>query len=476
MARTLLLLAVLAALVGVTSASATPPGKNGPIAFRRYFDDQQTWGAVFTMQPDGTRVRQITHPPKGVVDDQPSWAPDGSAIAFTRCAPNEGLCHAWTVNLDGSGLAPVGPLCPAAANEQTCPDDGHADFSPDSKQLVFVQSTGLVKQVPITGQQIEHSAIAVMNRDGSSRHVVYTTNGFAADLDFPVFSPDGKQIVFERHNSGLSKPADKHAVFVIDLDGTSLRRLTPWSENDGDNPDWSPDGKWIVYHSHLEDADGQGQYFLVRPDGTGRKQLTHYPRGTFLSSASFAPDGSSIAFGKGPQGGNIDVYTMRLDGAHVRRLTRSKLWDSAPDWGPAAASSEFRTLAAAGGLTGSWRVIVSKHDLITRGVIGGDISGNYGVWNWSLTAGHFVEHQQETPAGPVVDRHRGTYALRNGRVCFTDSEEHLALGCFHWHETATRLTFSDPLFAGPIAQGDGPGIMRAVFTAHAWQRIAHIPA
>jgi hypothetical protein len=45
------------------------PGKNGPIAFRRYFDDQQTWGAMFTVQPDG--------PPDEVeaVGLRPDWGP-----------------------------------------------------------------------------------------------------------------------------------------------------------------------------------------------------------------------------------------------------------------------------------------------------------------------------------------------------------------------------------------------------------------
>jgi TolB protein len=330
-----LLVVVAAAGVFAAAGSARAPGKNGPIAFRRYFDDQQTWGAVFTMQPDGSQVRQVTHPAKGVLNDQPAWAPDGSLIAFTRFASNENLDHIWTVAPDGSGLAPVGPLCPPSAHEQTCADEAHASFSPDSKRLVLVESTGVVKQVPITGQQIEHSAIAVMNRDGSGNHVIYTTNGFAADLDYPTFSPDGTRIVFERHNSGLSKPADKHAVFVIGVDGSNPRRLTPWAENDGDNPDWSPDGKWIIYHSYLDDPSGQSQYFLVHPDGTGRKQITHFGRGTHLASASFSPDGSSIAFSKGPEGGNIDVFTMHVDGTHVRRLTKSKLWDSAPDWGPA---------------------------------------------------------------------------------------------------------------------------------------------
>ena len=121
---------------------------------------------------------------------------------------------------------------------------------------------------------------------------------------------------------------------MIGVDGTGLRRITPWADNGGDNPDWSPNGKWILYHSHFEDATAQSQYFLVHPDGTGRKQITHFPDSTSVYSASFSPDGRSIVFSKGPAGGNIDLFTMRQDGSKLIRLTRSPLWQSAPNWGP----------------------------------------------------------------------------------------------------------------------------------------------
>jgi hypothetical protein len=40
--------------------------RNGQIVFRRYFNAEQTKGALFTMNPDGSHVRQIT-PPQGLV-------------------------------------------------------------------------------------------------------------------------------------------------------------------------------------------------------------------------------------------------------------------------------------------------------------------------------------------------------------------------------------------------------------------------
>jgi Tol biopolymer transport system component len=149
-------LGLSAITIVVAAASATAPGSNGAIAFRRYFNAEQNWGAVFTIAADGKGARQITHPTAGTVDDQPDWAPNGSLIAFSRLAPNE-PSHVFVVAPNGNGLAPVGPLCPSGADQQTCPDDANASFSPDSKQLAFTQASGSV----VDGQ-IEHSAIAIM--------------------------------------------------------------------------------------------------------------------------------------------------------------------------------------------------------------------------------------------------------------------------------------------------------------------------
>jgi Tol biopolymer transport system component len=325
--------AFVSTVVLATAADATAPGANGKIAFRTYFDAQQSWGAVFTISADGGGAKQLTQPRRGTVDDQPFWAPDGSLIAFSRL-PEGGLSHVWVMAPDGSGPRPVGPLCRTGENEQTCPDDAGASFSPDSQRIAFTQSTGRVRHDRQGEDWIEHSALAVMNRDGSARRVVYQGAPFSGDLGYPVFSPSGRQLVFERHVSSFGKPAGRHAVYVIGVDGSGFRRLTPWVDDDGDNPDWSPNGKWILFHSHVDDPSRQSQYFLIRPDGSGRKQITHFRKGTHVASASFSPDGRSIVFAKGQEGGNVDVYTMRLDGSHVRRITRSPLWQSAPAWGP----------------------------------------------------------------------------------------------------------------------------------------------
>ena len=469
-----LALLALVVLGTAAAASATAPGRDGSIVFRRYFDDQHTWSALFTAAADGSHVRQLTRPGRGVVDNSPDWSPDGRLIAFVRLdgTSSSGLEHLWTVHADGSGPSPIGPVCPSGADETTCPDDTDPSFAPDSTKVTFVQSSGAVKTLPGSGPEIEHSAIAIVNVDGTGRRVIYQGVPYSSDLAAPMLSPHGAAIVFERDNSGAARPAGAKAVFVIRSDGLGgAHRLTPWAENAGDNPDWSPDGNWILFHTHLEDGSGsQGQYFLIHPDGSGRHQISHFPKGTFIGSASFSPDGRAITFAKGPEGGNIDVYTMRLDGSHLTRVTRSRLWDSAPDWGSAAAPAE-RAAASAGSAfpSGTWRVTVTTHDLVSRGVTGSDVPGNRGVWNWRFSGSAFTERQQQRSGGPVTDVHHGRVDVRGSRVCFTDTGEKLALGCYTWSRSGSVLRFSKPTISGPLTAGDGPGILKAVFTAHPWR-------
>jgi TolB protein len=307
---------------GATAAVVTAPGVNGQIAFRRYLDDGRTWGAVFVSSPDGMKQRQVTRPPRGVNDDQPDWSPDGSLLVFFRCP---GICQVHTVRADGSGLRQL--------TSPTGSDDSHASFTPDGKQIVFTRASGRLRIVP-GGDQIEHSDIVVMDLDGKNRRVILRAPAYKADYEWPTFAPDGSQFVFEHRRSYLVDRATRRALVVSSADGKSRKRITPWSLNAGDGPDWSPDGKLILFRSHEdEDEATQSQLYTIRPDGTKLTQLTRFPAGTLLLSSTFSPDGKQIVLSKAGKNGNADIFIMRSDGTGLRPVTQTKLWDSAPDWG-----------------------------------------------------------------------------------------------------------------------------------------------
>jgi TolB protein len=296
----------------------------GLIAFRRYLDDAQTHGAVFTIKPDGTRERQLTRPPEGYVDDQPAISPDGSRIAFERCSEGK-PCHVFVMNTDGGDPRRLEVHCTL---RPIC-DDSAPAWGPDG-ELAINLASGREK----TGgswSAIQRSEIVVIDPDSGTQRSVARLDDWQGDLLRPVWSPDGRQIAYERLWSPLSKRQGL-ALHVVSARGGRSHQVTPYSIAAGDSPDWSPDGRWLIFRTHADEVGGPSELSLVHSDGSG---LRHFdtPGDTVLSS-SFSPDGNWIVYAAPGRGGAFDLYVMRSDGSGNRPLTRTTKWDSAPEWGP----------------------------------------------------------------------------------------------------------------------------------------------
>jgi Tol biopolymer transport system component len=328
--------ALVVAAFLVTPAPATPPGKNGQIAFTRYEQGDRgghpTRGSIYTIGVDGKGERRVTHAPAGVSDEQPDWSPDGSRIVFTREFDDKPY-EVWSVRPDGSDLRQIDPGCPPGIpSSQICEEIGPA-WSPNGKRIAFGNAFGKLKTV--RGEEwIEVLAIAVMDADGSNRRQLTQLRRPTSSEDHdPVWSPDGARIAFMRWNSTASPPNGK-AIFVVDADGSGLRRVTPWELDAGDHPDWSPDGRRILFRSPSSKIFGSNIY-TIRPDGTGLTQLTRFGGNVEVLSSSYSSDGKWIVFSRSGRGGLPDLFVMRTDGTGIRQLTRTARWDSTPDWGPA---------------------------------------------------------------------------------------------------------------------------------------------
>jgi TolB protein len=337
-------LALFAVLGTAATASwATPPGKNGQIVFRRYLDASRTTGALFTMNPEGTGVKQITRPAQGVIDQLADWSPDGRRVAFERrvpCpagGPKDGLDNActriYTVGRDGKGLKPLVP-CGFRANAAfpgNCVSVHAPAWSPEGSRIAFRYS--LVDRAYAESLNV-NAAIWIANANGTDPlQVTQRTPGSSWDIE-PQWSPDGTKLVFVRVD--LTRKLD--AVFTVELDGDlfQVTQVTPWALNAGVEPDWSPDGNWIVFTAHQ--GDGSENVYKVHPDGTGLTNLTKQKAGGFhYLSSSFSPDGKLIISARTPgagKAGHADLVVMRADGSRIRPITRTALWESSVDWGP----------------------------------------------------------------------------------------------------------------------------------------------
>jgi Tol biopolymer transport system component len=98
------------------------------------------------------------------------------------------------------------------------------------------------------------------------------------------FSPDGRQLLFDSFG-----PQGELAGLSI-YDWTSIRRIP---ETEGARPArWSRDGQWIAFARNTP----QGSIWLVQPDGTGLRKITHLAAGEVVVSLSWAPNSRFIAY------------------------------------------------------------------------------------------------------------------------------------------------------------------------------------
>lgn len=116
-------------------------------------------------------------------------------------------------------------------------------------------------------------------------------------------------------------------------------------------PSFSPDGQNIVF---LSNRDGNFEIYSMRRDGSHQRRLTYAPE-IHPDVPSFSPDGNSIIFG-GTRYGNEDVYMMKSDGDNVRNLTRSSdAGDGRPRFSPSGQYVVFDS-----NRTGNWEIYIAR--------------------------------------------------------------------------------------------------------------------
>ena len=112
--------------------------------------------------------------------------------------------------------------------------DGDAKWSPDGTRIVLTKSFD----------------IYTMNPNGTG--LVRLTDGFRTTPPSysiqPAWSPDGKKIAFVTDRGSPGPGVGLMEIYVMNVDGTGVARLTDNSANDW-HPSWSPDGTRIAFES-----------------------------------------------------------------------------------------------------------------------------------------------------------------------------------------------------------------------------------
>ena len=143
---------------------------------------------------------------------------------------------------------------------------------------------------------------------------------------YPIFSGDGKFVLFEHETNGISH------LYIMDADGRNKRPLTGGSTFYF-GASYSTDGRTILFG---RDRGGFCHIWSMSADGSDSRPLTDGP--WFDSLPRFSPDGRRIIFKRREQGQKYfsppkdeealscrfdEVYLMNADGTDLHRLTRN---------------------------------------------------------------------------------------------------------------------------------------------------------
>lgn len=324
----------------VGAPAVSPDGKQLCFPVTRYDLEKNKGNAdLWLLDIGSTEPRRLTTHEKS--DSSPSWSPDGRRIGFLSA--RDGKTQVWAIAADGGEAERLTNVPEGVANFHWSPDGSHlsftsqvkidstiADVYPDLKNadakiiddLLYRHwdswSDGTYSHLMV--QSTAPSTDAGKARDlmaGERVHTPLVPFGGAEEI---AWSPDGKELCYTAKRVENPESSTDSDLYLVSVDGGESRCITDGMDGFDRVPSYSPDGKFIAFHSMERagfEADRERLMLYDRSSGAIRELTHHFAH--HVGEYVWAPDSGSLLFSSTVEG-RAQLYRIDLAG-EVTRLT-----------------------------------------------------------------------------------------------------------------------------------------------------------
>jgi len=313
----------------ISAAVPSPDGSKVLYAVREAWmtDDRSEYvNQVWLCNADGSNHIQLTKGDKN--SSNPQWSPDGKWISFT--SSRDGKANLYLLAVGGGESEKITDVKSGVGNYK---------WSRDGSMIACTMLDAATEQEEknkkakndwyFMDEEVKQNRLYVLwlneqDTSGKRKQKLLTKENY--NVNAFDWSPDGKNIVYSHGKSPEANDNLYSDISLMDIESGKIKLIASTAAGES-NPIFSPDGKLIVYYSSTDPVDWSGpehaQVYSMADGKSWRLKATPNEDGGIGSAAilGWTPDSKNILWGE-PNKTLTSIYTLSADGKSISEWSK----------------------------------------------------------------------------------------------------------------------------------------------------------